>query len=302
MSVENGPLNFTDIRADSWTDRLLPRFARPYAKLARLDRPIGWELLLYPCWWGLALARESDPGPFLLFLIGAVAMRGAGCTLNDIVDRDVDGRVERTRARPIPSGAVSVRQAIGFMFFQLAIGAAVLLCLPRLVVALGFAILAIVAIYPFMKRVTYWPQIFLGLNFNWGAVMGWAAATGSIGRPAWALYAGGVAWTLFYDTIYAHSDKEDDLAIGVKSTALRFGDASKAWLTGFALLTLALWGLAFATAGAALPSYLCLALAALHFAWQLARWRPDDPADCIAKFKSNRIIGWLMLVGCLLAG
>ena len=180
------------------------------------------------------------------------------------------------------------------------IGCAILLTLGLTAILLGVGSLALVAAYPFMKRVTYWPQVFLGLNFNWGAVMGWAAVTGSTGRPAWALYAGGIAWTLFYDTIYAHSDKADDLAIGVKSTALRFGGASKAWLTGFALITLALWGTAFAAAGVTRPSYVCLGLAAVHFAWQLIRWRPDDPADCIAKFKSNRVIGWLMVVGCWL--
>jgi 4-hydroxybenzoate polyprenyltransferase len=291
---------FTDIRADSWIDRLLPPAARPYARLARLDRPIGWELLLYPCWWGLALSGRGTLWLFLLFLVGAVAMRGAGCTLNDIIDRDIDGRVERTRQRPIPSGAVTVRQALLFMAAQLAIGAAVLLALPRLVWALGIAILAIVVVYPFMKRVTYWPQIFLGLNFNWGVVMGWAAAAGTIGNPAWALYLGGVVWTLFYDTIYAHSDKADDLVVGVKSTALRFGAASKSWLAGFAVATVALWALAFDLAEARPAAYLCLGLAAAHFAWQLWRWRPDDPAHCIAIFKSNRIVGWLMLAGCLL--
>jgi len=297
--VEKSLGTYTDIRADGWTDRL-PRFARPYAKLARLDRPIGWELLLYPCWWGLALSGQADPGLFLLFLIGAIAMRGAGCTLNDIVDREIDARVERTRSRPIASGAVSVHQAVLFMGVQLAIGAAVLFSLPRLAVALGISILVIVAVYPFMKRVTYWPQIFLGLNFNWGAVMGWAAATGAVGWPAWALYGGGVFWTLFYDTIYAHSDKADDLAIGVKSTALRFGARSKAWLAGFAIVTVGFWALAFAAAKVGPPSYLCLGLAALHFAWQLGSWRPDDPADCIGTFKSNRVVGWLMLAGCLL--
>ena len=294
---------FTDIAARSWTDRLLPAGLRPYARLARLDRPIGWELLLYPCWWGLALAAPGHPDPVLalLFLIGAVAMRGAGCALNDIVDRDIDARVERTRTRPIPSGQVSVVQAALFMALLLAVGAAVLFSLNRPAILLGLAILVVVVLYPFMKRITYWPQIFLGLNFNWGVVVAWAATTGRIGAPALALYAGGIAWTLVYDTIYAHSDKADDAAIGVKSTALRFGDASKAWLAGFSLIACAGFGLGFALAGAGFWSYLCLAAAAAHFIWQLAAWRPDDPADCIAKFKSNRVIGWLVLAGCLLA-
>jgi 4-hydroxybenzoate polyprenyltransferase len=293
--------SFTDIRSGGWTDRLLPAAVRPYARLARLDRPIGWELLLYPCWWGLALAAPFDPGLFLLFLIGAVAMRGAGCALNDIVDRDFDARVERTRSRPIPSGQVTVLQAFIFMALLLAIGAAVLLSLGRLAIILGLAILVIVALYPFMKRVTYWPQIFLGLNFNWGAVVAWAAATGHVSGPAWALYGGGIAWTLFYDTIYAHSDKADDIAIGVKSTALRFGAASKAWLAGFGALALIGFILALILAGARLWSYGFIAGAALHVAWQLGTWRLDDPADCIAKFKSNRVVGWLVLAACLTA-
>jgi 4-hydroxybenzoate polyprenyltransferase len=293
---------FTDIHP-GWIDRLLPTALRPYARLARLDRPIGWELLLYPCWWGLALAAPGDPDPglALLFLIGAIAMRGAGCTLNDIIDREFDAKVERTRGRPIPSGQVSVRRAVLFMALLLAIGAVVLLSLDLLAIGLGLAILLIVALYPFMKRVTYWPQIFLGLNFNWGAVIAWAAATGHVARSAWALYAGGIAWTLFYDTIYAHCDKADDRAIGVKSTALRLGAASKAWLTGFAALALAGFGAALAFAEARWWSYLFIGAAALHFAWQLRSWRLDDPADCIAKFKSNRIIGWLVLAACLSA-
>jgi 4-hydroxybenzoate polyprenyltransferase len=298
------PPAFTDIRSDGWMDRLLPVAARPYARLARLDRPIGWELLLYPCWWGLALAAPSRPDAalFALFLVGAVAMRGAGCTLNDIIDRDFDARVERTRMRPIPSGRVSIGQAIVFMTVQLVIGAVVLFSLNRTAIELGFAILAVVVLYPFMKRLTYWPQIFLGLNFNWGAVMGWAAVTGQVAWPALALYTAGIFWTLVYDTIYAHSDKADDAKIGVKSTALRFGAASKIWLTGFAMAATGLWALALVLAHAAPWSYLFILATGLHFAWQLHRWRLDNPADCIAKFKSNRIIGWLVLAGCLVAG
>jgi 4-hydroxybenzoate polyprenyltransferase len=294
---------FTDILAGGWIERLLPAALHPYARLARLDRPIGWELLLYPCWWGLALAAPGRPDPVLavLFLIGAVAMRGAGCTLNDIIDRNFDARVERTRGRPIPSGQVTVLQAAAFMAVQLAIGGAVLLCLDKLAIGLALAILAVVVLYPFMKRFTYWPQVFLGLSFNWGVIVAWAAATGHLGWPASALYLGGIAWTLFYDTIYAHSDKADDIEIGVKSTALRFGAASKAWLAGFAALALVCFAVALALAGARSWSYLCLAAAALHFVWQLGAWHLDDPADCIAKFKSNRVVGWLVLIACLTA-
>jgi 4-hydroxybenzoate polyprenyltransferase len=294
---------FTDIRTGGWLDRVLPGWALPYAQLARLDRPIGWWLLLLPGWWSLALAAPEQPdiGLFFLFWLGAVVMRGAGCTLNDIVDRNYDGAVERTRGRPIPSGRVAVWQAVVFLVLQLAIGAAVLLSMNWLAVGLGVSILAIVAVYPFMKRITYWPQLFLGLNFNWGAMVAWAAVTGRVGWPAVLLYLAGVAWTLHYDTIYAHQDKADDIEIGVKSTALRFGTRSKHWIAGFALATLVGIGLAFRIAGAGWPSFVALAVLAGHFAWQIATWRMDDQADCLAKFKSNRDAGLIILIGCLLA-
>jgi len=205
-----------DIRSGDWVDRLLPRWAEPYARLARLDRPIGTWLLLFPGWWGIALAGPRWPDPLLLalFALGAIVMRGAGCTLNDIADRDYDGRVARTRTRPIPSGRVSVRQAAMFMAAQLAVGASILLSLNRPSIALGFAVLGLIAAYPYMKRITYWPQLFLGLNFNWGALIGWTAVTGGLGWPPALLYLGGIFWTLGYDTIYAHQDKEDDARIG----------------------------------------------------------------------------------------
>ena len=294
---------FTDIRTGGWLDRVLPGWALPYAQLARLDRPIGWWLLLLPGWWSLALAAPERPdlGLFFLFWLGAVVMRGAGCTLNDIVDRNYDGAVERTRGRPIPSGRVAVWQAVVFLLLQLAIGAAVLLSMNWLAVGLGVSILVVVAAYPFMKRITYWPQLFLGLNFNWGAMVAWAAVTGRVGWPAVLLYLAGIAWTLHYDTIYAHQDKADDIEIGVKSTALRFGTRSKHWITGFALVTLAGIGIAFRIAGAGWPSFVALAVLAGHFAWQIATWRMDDQADCLAKFKSNRDAGLIILLGCLLA-
>jgi 4-hydroxybenzoate polyprenyltransferase len=294
---------FTDIRTGGWLDRVLPAWALPYAQLARLDRPIGWWLLLLPGWWSLALAAPAQPdlGLFFLFWLGAVVMRGAGCTLNDIVDRKYDGAVERTRGRPIPSGRVAVWQAVLFLVAQLAIGAAILLSMNWLAVGLGVSILVVVAAYPFMKRITYWPQLFLGLNFNWGAVVAWAAVTGRVGWPAVLLYLAGVAWTLHYDTIYAHQDKADDIEIGVKSTALRFGTQSKQWIAGFALTTLAGVGLAFWAAGAGWPSFAALGVLAGHFAWQIATWKMDDQADCLAKFKSNRDAGLIILLGCLLA-
>jgi 4-hydroxybenzoate polyprenyltransferase len=295
--------SFTDIRTGGWLGRALPAWTVPYAQLARLDRPIGWWLLLLPGWWSLALAAPGHPdiGLFFLFWLGAVAMRGAGCTLNDIVDRKYDGAVERTRGRPIPSGRVAVWQAVLFLVLQLAVGAAVLLSMNRLAIGLGISILIVVAAYPFMKRITYWPQLFLGVNFNWGAIVAWAATTGRIELPAILLYLAGVSWTLGYDTIYAHQDKEDDIQIGVKSTALRFGAASKRWVAGFYAGTWAGVVLALLAAGAGWSSYLVAAVLAGHFIWQVAAWRMDDQADCLAKFKSNRVAGLIILLACLLA-
>jgi 4-hydroxybenzoate polyprenyltransferase len=289
----------TDIRTGDWADRYAPAGLRPYIRLARLDRPIGTWLLLFPGWWGIALAADRWPDGRLmaLFAVGAVAMRGAGCTLNDIADRDYDARVARTRTRPLPSGAVSVRQAALFMALQLALGAAVLLSLSRLAILLGLAVLLLIATYPFMKRVTYWPQFFLGLNFNWGALMGWAAATGSLGRPALLLYLGGIAWTLGYDTIYAHQDKEDDVLIGVKSSALALGGRTRPFLFAFYAAAAALWAAAGTTAGLAWPFWLGWALVLLQLVWQAARVDTDDPQDCLRKFRSNRIAGWSLLLG-----
>jgi 4-hydroxybenzoate polyprenyltransferase len=287
----------SDIR--DWLDRWLPAPTRPYARLMRLDRPIGTWLLLFPCWWGMALATTGWPDwrlP-LVFALGAIVMRGAGCTYNDIVDRDFDARVARTALRPIPSGAVSVRQAVIFLVAQLLVGFAILLVFNRFTVWLGVASLLLVFTYPLMKRVTYWPQAFLGLTFNWGALMGWSAVTGGLGWSALALYAGGLAWTLHYDTIYAHQDKEDDALVGVKSTALKFGWQTKPWLVAFSLLTLLLFGVAIQLAGLAWPAWVGLALVAAHLAWQVAAVDIDDPQDCLAKFRANRWIGWLLLAG-----
>ncbi len=300
----------SDIR--TWLDRALPPSARPYARLMRLDRPIGTWLLLFPCWWGLFLALDKDHllfawqtpsqswfvvGPVILFAIGAVVMRGAGCTYNDIVDRDFDAKVARTALRPIPSGQVSVWQAATFLAAQLLAGLLILLTFNRFTVLLGVLSLALVFTYPLMKRITYWPQAFLGLTFNWGALMGWAAVTGNLGLPAFAFYAGGIAWTLHYDTIYAHQDKEDDALIGVKSTALKLGARTKPWLAGFSVATIVLFEIAAALAHLGWPAMLAVAAAALHLTWQILTVDLDDPADCLAKFRSNRWIGWLLLMG-----
>jgi len=293
----------SDIHPGDWADRYAPPLLRPYIRLARLDRPIGTWLLLFPGWWGIALATDGWPDwrLILLFGVGAMAMRGAGCTLNDIADREFDGRVARTRTRPIPSGAVSVRQAALFMSAQLAVGAAVLASLPRTAILLGFLVLLLIGTYPFMKRITYWPQFFLGLNFNWGALMGWAAVRDGLDAPALWLYLGGIAWTLGYDTIYAHQDKEDDVLIGVKSAAIALGARTRPFLFLFYAGAVALWGLAGASEGLGAPFWVALALTALQLGWQAARVDTDDPADCLRKFKSNRVTGWLMLAGIVAA-
>ncbi len=289
----------SDIRLNDWVERRLPAGVRPYARLARLDRPIGTWLLLFPGWWGIALASRYWPDWRLmaLFALGAVVMRGAGCTLNDIADRDFDRRVARTRLRPLPSGAVSVPQAIAFLLAQLAVGAAVLLSLNRASIALGVAVLAQIGTYPLMKRITYWPQVFLGLNFNWGALIGWTAVMGSLAWPPVLLYLGGVAWTVGYDTIYAHQDKEDDIRVGVKSSALALGAHTRPWLFVFYGAAVLLWAAAGLLDGAGAMFWAGLVLAAGQLGWQAARVDIDEPADCLAKFSSNRLVGWLVLVG-----
>src|SRR5215472_2189366 len=289
----------TDIHQCDWVTRYLPLSTQPYARLARLDRPIGTWLLLFPGWWGIALAsvRWPDPVLLVLFALGAVVMRGAGCTLNDIADRHYDRQVARTRLRPLPSGAVTVHRAVLFLVLQLAAGAAVLLSLNRTSIMLGFAVLGLIGTYPFMKRVTYWPQLFLGLNFNWGALIGWTAVTGDLAWPPLLLYLGGVFWTIGYDTIYAHQDKEDDLRIGVKSSAIALGSRTRPWLFGFYAAALLLWMGAGLAAGLGVLFWATLAGSGLQLAWQAGRVAIDDPSDCLAKFRSNRAVGWLMVAG-----
>jgi 4-hydroxybenzoate polyprenyltransferase len=293
----------TDIRAGDWVDRLAPLTLRPYIRLARLDRPIGTWLLLFPCWWGIALAADGWPDWWLiaLFGIGAVVMRGAGCTFNDIVDRDFDARVERTRVRPIPSGAVTIKAAIAFLVLQLAIGAAILFSLNWLSVALGFFVILLIATYPFMKRITYWPQFFLGLNFNWGALMGWTAARGDLHAPALWLYVGGIAWTLGYDTIYAHQDKDDDMLIGVKSSALALGSMTRPFLFLFYAAAVVLWAVAGESAGLGWIYRIALVCAALQLFWQAWKVDTSSQPDCSQKFRSNRWTGWILLVGIVAA-
>jgi 4-hydroxybenzoate polyprenyltransferase len=290
----------------NWVDTFAPSWLRPYLRLARLDRPIGSWLLLLPCWWSSALAavaahaRAPSLWHLVLFFVGAFAMRGAGCTWNDIVDRDLDGAVERTASRPIPSGQVSLAQAAAFLVAQSLVGFLVLITFNAFTIGLGIASLAIVVVYPFMKRITYWPQIVLGLAFSWGALMGWAAAFGRLDVAPLLLYAGSISWVIGYDTIYAHQDREDDALIGIKSTALLFGPRTKPMLVLFYGVAVALLGAAGYAAGAGLVFALGLAAFAVHLGWQIARLDIGDPDNCLAVFKSDRDAGLILFAGLLL--
>lgn len=296
----------------NWVDRRAPAFARPYLRLSRADRPIGTWLLLLPCWWGVLLAAAAT-GDRLVDLwiiagtaIGAFLMRGAGCTWNDITDRKIDAKVARTRSRPIPSGQVSAKQAFVWLAAQALIAFGILLTFNSTAIVLGIVSLAPVAIYPFAKRFTWWPQVFLGLAFNWGALLGWVAHTGTLTTAPLFLYLAGIAWTLFYDTIYAHQDVEDDALIGVKSTARLFGASSRRWLFGFLVLTVLLMALAIILALAPTGNILQLTVAlgapwamGWHMTWQMRRLNTDDPESCLATFRANRDTG--LVVGLFFA-
>lgn len=297
-----------DAAAGNWVDRYAPAAAKPYLRLMRADRPIGTWLLLIPCWWGLALAasERGTPAPAflgyaLLFSIGAVVMRGAGCAYNDIVDRDFDAKVARTALRPIPSGQISVNKAWAFLAALCLAGLIVLLQFNSFTIALGLASLALVAAYPFMKRVTWWPQLVLGLAFNWGALLGWSAARGELALAPVVLYLAGIAWTLGYDTIYAHQDKEDDALVGIKSTARLFGEGTRKWLFVFYAAAAAGLTLAGALAGLGQVYFWFVAAGAAHLVWQASTIDIDDPQDCLAKFRSNRDFGLLVLAGIITA-
>ena len=299
----------SDAVSGNWVDQLAPRFSRPYLRLSRADRPIGTWLLLLPCWWGLGLAILAD-GQFVLHdvwifvscAIGAFLMRGAGCTWNDITDRKIDGAVERTRSRPIPSGQVTVTQAIIWMILQAGIAALILFSYNVQAIILGFASLALVAIYPFAKRFTWWPQAFLGLAFNWGALMIYVAHSGVLRREAVLLYAAGIIWTLFYDTIYAHQDREDDALIGVKSTARLFADRTPTWLFAFSILSAILLGIATYLAcgerGTLSTLIAMLAVPAfwIHLRWQMGRFDANDPIRLMMLFRSNRDAGLIVVL------
>ncbi|WP_108860684.1 4-hydroxybenzoate octaprenyltransferase [Ruegeria sp. Alg231-54] len=299
-----------DAVSGNWVDSYAPAFTRPYLRLSRADRPIGTWLLLIPCWWGLALAILSDGTPRWEDLwiaigcaFGAFLMRGAGCTWNDITDREFDGQVERTRSRPIPSGQVSVRQAMIWMGLQCLLALMILLTFNQAAIAMGVLSLLPVTIYPFAKRFTWWPQVFLGLAFNWGILLAWAAHTGTVNIPAITLYLAGIAWTLFYDTIYAHQDAEDDELIGIKSTARLFGTDTARWLKYFLMATVALMGLAIIDAATTQTSIMALVVAlggpwamGWHMAWQLRGLDIEDNAKLLQLFRANRDTGLIPLI------
>ncbi|HYD17016.1 MAG TPA: 4-hydroxybenzoate octaprenyltransferase [Patescibacteria group bacterium] len=308
----------TDIKNNAVIFRILPKPLHPYARLMRLDRPIGTWLLLLPGWWSIVLAAggirhmtSQHWALMAMFGLGAVLMRGAGCTINDIWDRDLDAKVARTRNRPIPSKQVTVRQAFIFMIILLLLSLCILLLMNRLTILLGFMSLLLVGLYPLMKRVTWWPQAFLGLTFNWGALMGWAAVNGNFNLndfvnaagherliyapPLW-LYVGGIFWTLAYDTIYAHQDKDDDAIIGIKSTARLFGARSKLFVGIFFALALLCFGIAkFFAAASPLTQWL-IVLPVAHAVWQLQSWNMNKPDSSLNKFRSNRDFGLLLLL------
>ena len=295
-----------DADARNWVDRFAPAALVPYLRLARADRPIGFFLLALPCFWSVSLAARSigeaypDPWLVVLFALGALVMRGAGCTYNDLIDRDLDAQVARTRGRPLPSGQVTPRAAFIFMVVLCLIGLAVLLSFNSTTIWLGLGVVPIVALYPFVKRFSHWPQAVLGLAFNWGALLGWPAVLGRLDWPPIVLYAGALAWTIGYDTIYAHQDREDDDLIGVKSTALKFGRATKAWL---AVLYAIAW-LAISAAGvmahAGTAFLLVMIAVAAQLVWQIATLDIDDPENCLERFRSNRDFGAIVLAAILI--
>ena len=300
-TVPDAPL--PDALSGHWVDTRAPRAVRPFLKLARIERPIGWWLLLLPCWWSAGLAAIAAGQPFpnpwhcLLFLIGAIVMRGAGCTFNDIIDRKLDAQVARTRGRPLPSGQVTAKAAALFMVGLSLIGLVVLLQFNAFTVAAGIASLVIVAIYPFMKRITNLPQFVLGLAFSWGGLLGWSAVFGRLDAPAFLIYAAAVVWTVGYDTIYALQDIEDDAIAGIKSSARYFGDHGREAIALCFALAVVLAGLAAWTAGGGPIAFLGLAAFAGHLGWQVSRIKGATAAVALALFRSNDKAGLLLAAG-----
>lgn len=310
-----------DALRGSWVHRLLPKNVWPYAQLARWERPIGWKLLMWPCWWAAAMAFATLPNPaaspvdalrwiswesllpwyLFLFFIGAFVMRGAGCTYNDLVDVDIDAQVARTRSRPLPSGRVTKNQAAAFLLMQLFVGLIVLLQFNLTTIITGFVSVVTIVIYPFMKRITWWPQLFLGFAFSWGALVGWTAVTNEMQLPAILLYLGCICWVIGYDTIYAHQDIEDDALVGVKSTARLFGDNTAQalnWLYGGAIV---LWALAIQLSDVSWPAWIALGAATLHLGWQIKTFEPNNGPLALTLFKSNSGLGWILFLGFLVS-
>ncbi len=301
----HNPYRVADATDGNWFDQIAPSWARPYGHLARFDRPFGAWLLLFPCWWSQALA-EMQLGHvvpnfwyLILFAIGAFVMRGVGCTHNDIIDREYDKRVARTASRPIPSGRVTVLQAFLFAIGLSLIGLLVLLQFNRFTILLGISSLAFVAAYPFAKRYTHWAQLMLGLTFMWGALVGWAAVMGSLSLAPVMLYVGAILWTIGYDTIYAHQDKEDDAIVGLKSTALLFGARTREAVGVFYAGAIVFWLTAVWLAGASWLVPFALMLVAIHFGWQVVTLDITNAANCLERIKSNRTVGWLFFLGLL---
>lgn len=301
-------MTHTDIQKLHWIERFVPKSFLPYAYLARLDRPIGIWLLLLPSLWAIFLSAGGATGLnwtivkiIALFCVGSIVMRAAGCVVNDLWDRDFDSKVERTRTRPLASGAISPKQAFVFLTVLLGIGALILFQLSIVSILLGFLVLPLIGLYPLMKRLTWWPQAFLGITFNFGVLIGWSAVTGVLSLPALFLYVAAIYWTLGYDTIYALQDKDDDGLIGIKSLALKLGDKVKDWIAIFYAVSFVFMVLAFFLSGAGLISYAILVLAAIHLFWQTKKLRLDDPLLALTIFKSNRAFGVLVALAALLS-
>ena len=297
-------MTVADAARGNWVDRFAPGWLKPYARLARWDRPIGFWLLFWPCGYSLAMAASNGRGfnwiALIEMLIGAIAMRGAGCTLNDIVDADLDAKVTRTRSRPIPSGQVSKRQALVFLGLQVVVGAAIVVTFNLLTIGLAVLSLVLVAIYPFMKRITWWPQLFLGLAFSWGALVGWTSQVGSLSAAPLVLYLGCILWVIGYDTIYALQDVEDDSLAGIKSTARLFGENVKVAVTAFYILAVACWLLAAALVGDVSAFVLTLVVPAGLLGWQIVTLEPKNPKNALRMFKSNMWVGLTLTAALLL--
>ncbi len=295
----------SDAQRGNWVDRYFPEILKPVARLARWDRPIGFWLLFWPCAFALAMAAMAVPArgfnwwSLILMFIGAVAMRGAGCTLNDIIDADLDAQVERTRSRPIPAGDLTRQQAALFLSAQLLVGFVILCQFNWLTIGLGVLSLILVGIYPFMKRITWWPQLFLGLAFSWGALVGWTSEVGSLSVASLILYLGCILWVIGYDTIYALQDVEDDAMVGIKSTARLFGNRVKPLVSVFYVGAVACWLIAGTMVGGGGIFVPLLLVPALILSWQVVTLDPSNPQNALVRFKANHWVGLTLTLAIL---